>query len=29
MRINTAADEAAGLAVSELMRADIAELNQA
>jgi flagellin len=29
MRINSAADDAAGLAVSELMRADIAALNQA
>ena len=28
MRINTAADDAAGLAVSELMRAEIAALNQ-
>ena len=28
MRINHAADDAAGLAVSELMRADIAALNQ-
>ena len=28
MRINSAADDAAGLAISELMRADIAALNQ-
>lgn len=28
MRINSAADDAAGLAIRELMRADIAALNQ-
>ena len=28
LRINTSADDAAGLAVSELMRAEIAALNQ-
>lgn len=28
LRINTAADDAAGLAIRELMRSDIASLNQ-